>query len=64
MLSRTNEEKSRSLLEGVGRPYQRKREIILCIDVSRYLPKGKEETNFLYEEGKEIGQLRQGESKT
>ena len=26
------------------------KEIILCINVSRYLPKEKEETNFLYEE--------------
>ena len=32
---------------------------ILCINVSRYLPKEKEETNFLYEETRRIGQGNQ-----
>ena len=43
----------------MGAYYPRERENILCINVSRYLPKEKEETNFLYEETRRIGQGNQ-----
>jgi len=40
------------------------REIILCINVSRYLPKEKEETNFLYEESISSANTRERERQT
>ena len=47
----------------MGAYYPRERENILCINVSRYLPKEKGETNFLQEESIGGGQMGQGRSK-